>query len=434
MALALHRAGPAIFASASTVVLGMLCLLLAETESTKGLGPVAALGIVVALCSMTTLLPALLVICGRWVFWPIKPRFGTAEPTATGFWARAGRSIGRRPRRVWVVTALVLGVMAVGLTDLHAGGLTNKQNFRGHPDSVIGETVSARHFPAGAGTPLVVISNAAQADQVHAAFAGVSGVVDVTDPVVASGKAYQQGTSTAPADASAGYDTVDRLRAAVHAVPGADAKVGGGSAINLDVAHAAHHDRDLIIPIVLIVVFLVLALLLRAVVAPIVLIATVVLSFAAALGVSALFFNHVFGYGGADTGFPLFVFVFLVALGIDYNIFLMTRVREEALKSGTRIGAVTGLAATGGVITSAGFVLAGTFAVLATLPIVGFAEMGFAVALGVLLDTLVVRSVLVTALNLDIADRMWWPGRLSRGAATPPASTVAEQSQPVAGA
>jgi RND superfamily putative drug exporter len=200
----------------------------------------------------------------------------------------------------------------------------------------------------------------------------------------------------------------------VHAVPGADAKVGGGSAVNLDVSRAAHHDRDLIIPIVLVVVFLILALLLRAVLAPIVLIATVVLSFAAALGISALFFQHVFGFEGADTGLPLFVFVFLVALGIDYNIFLMTRVREETVKAGTRAGALTGLAATGGVITSAGFVLAGTFAVLATLPLVGFAEMGFAVALGVLLDTLVVRSVLVTALNLDIGDRMWWPSKLWR--------------------
>jgi len=204
------------------------------------------------------------------------------------------------------------------------------------------------------------------------------------------------------------------VRAAVRSVPNADALVGGGTAINLDVKRAAHHDRDLIIPIVLLVVFLILALLLRAVLAPIILIATVVLSFGAALGVSGIFFNHVFGFGGADTSLPLFVFVFLVALGIDYNIFLMTRVREEALKVGTRAGALTALGATGGVITSAGFVLAGTFAVLATLPLVGFAEIGFAVALGVLLDTLVVRSILVTALNLDFGDHVWWPSHLTR--------------------
>jgi putative drug exporter of the RND superfamily len=433
MALALHRAGPAIVASAGTVVLGMLCLLLAETGSTKGLGPVAAIGVVVALCSMISLLPALLVICGRWVFWPTRPRFGTAEPTASGFWARTGGSISRHPRRVWAVTAVVLGVLAIGLVDLHANGLTNKGSFRGHPDSVVGEAVSARHFPAGAGTPIVVIGNATQADQVKTTFAGVSGVVDVTDPVVADGKAYLQGTMTAAPDSSAGYSTVDRVRTAVHAIPGADAKVGGGSAVNLDVQRAAHHDRNLIIPIVLVVVFLILALLLRAVLAPIVLVGTVVLSFAAALGISSVFFQHVFGFEGADAGFPLFVFVFLVALGIDYNIFLMTRVREEALKAGTRAGALTGLAATGGVITSAGFVLAGTFAVLATLPLVGFAEIGFAVALGVLLDTLVVRSVLVTALNLDIGDRMWWPGKLWRkhgGSDAPELAT--EEPVPVA--
>ncbi len=414
MALALHRAGPAIVASAGTVVLGMLCLLLAETESTKGLGPVAAIGVVIALCSMISLLPALLVTCGRWVFWPSKPKFGTHEPTTTGFWARTGTSISRHPRRVWAVTALVLAAFSFGLLDLHANGLSNKASFRGNPDSVVGETVSGRHFPAGAGTPVVVIGNATQAHQLKSTFAGVSGIVDVTDPVIGDGKAYLQGTMTAAPDNSKGYATIDRVRAAVHAVPGADAKVGGGSAVNLDVSRAAHHDRDLIIPIVLVVVFLILALLLRALLAPIVLVGTVVLSFGAALGISALFFRHVFGYGGADTGFPLFVFVFLVALGIDYNIFLMTRVREEALKHGTRKGALIGLGATGGVITSAGFVLAGTFAVLATLPLVGFAEMGFAVALGVLLDTLIVRSVLVTALNLDIGDRMWWPSKLSR--------------------
>jgi RND superfamily putative drug exporter len=218
---------------------------------------------------------------------------------------------------------------------------------------------------------------------------------------------------TAQPDTNEGFDTVDRVRAAVHPVS-PSVKVGGGSAINLDVNRASTHDRDVIIPIVLVVVFVVLALLLRALLAPVVLVATVVLSFAAALGISALVFRHVFHFGGADTAFPLFVFVFLVALGIDYNIFLMTRVREEAVKHGTRLGAVTGLAATGGVITSAGFVLAGTFAVLVTLPLVFFAEMGFTVALGVLLDTLVVRSVLVTALNLDIGERMWWPHPLSR--------------------
>jgi RND superfamily putative drug exporter len=207
---------------------------------------------------------------------------------------------------------------------------------------------------------------------------------------------------------------VDRLRDRVHAISEADAKVGGNTAINLDVQRAARFDRNVIIPIILFVVFVILALLLRAVLAPLLLIATVVLSFAAALGASALVFKYGFGWSAEDSSFPLFVFVFLVALGIDYNIFLMTRVREETVKHGTRRAALIGLAATGGVITSAGLVLAGTFAVLATLPLVAFAEIGFAVAFGVLLDTLVVRSVLVTALNLDIGPRVWWPNRLSK--------------------
>jgi RND superfamily putative drug exporter len=395
------------------VILGMLCLMFAEMNSTRGLGPVLAIGVLIALCSMMSLLPALLVVCGRWVFWPKRPHLGSSEPTARGVWARTGRRISRQPRRVWIGTALALAVMALGLLDLHADGLSNKASFRGHPDSVVGESVSAAHFPAGAGTPVVVVSDAASASGVQAAFTNVAGIVDVTPPLVRNGVAYLQGTMTAAPDSKAGFDTVDRVRAAVHPVS-PSARVGGGSAINLDVNRAAKHDEKVIIPIVLLVVFLVLALLLRAVLAPVVLIATVGLSFAAALGVSALIFRHVFHFGGIDTGFPLFVFVFLVALGIDYNIFLMTRVREEAVKHGTRLGAVTGLAATGGVITSAGFVLAGTFAVLATLPLVGFAEMGFTVALGVLLDTLVVRSVLVTALNLDIGERMWWPSALSR--------------------
>jgi RND superfamily putative drug exporter len=210
----------------------------------------------------------------------------------------------------------------------------------------------------------------------------------------------------------------------VHAVPGANALVGGNTAINLDVKNASAHDRTVIIPVILAVVFLILALLLRALIAPIMLIATVVLSFTAALGVSALMFNHVFSFGGADTSFPLFVFVFLVALGIDYNIFLMTRVREEAGKHGPRHGALTGLAATGGVITSAGAVLAGTFAALATLPVTFLAELGFAVAFGVLLDTIVVRSVLVTALNLDLGRWVWWPSRLAREPATEADITV----------
>ena len=413
MAVALRRAGPAIIASGLTVVAGMLCLLAAESNDISGLGPVAAIGIGVGLIAMITLLPALLVVFGRWVFWPIRPGYGSAEPTSRGVWSRVGQAIGRRPRTVWLVTAILLGIGALGLIGFKIGPLTVAQSFRGTPPSITAQNVLAEHFPAGSGEPVQVIANAGSAGQVRAALAATDGVASVTPPAIKDGRAFLQATTTMPPDSQAAYTLVDKVRTTVHAIPGADAKVGGGTAINKDVESAAAHDRDLLIPLILGVVLLILGVLLRAIVAPLVLIATVVLSFASALGISALFFKHVFGFAGADTGMPLFVFVFLVALGIDYNIFLMTRVREESIRSGTRRGALTGLAATGGVITSAGLVLAGTFAMLGTLPLVEFTEIGFAVALGVLLDTIIVRSVLVTALTLDIGRHMWWPSRLA---------------------
>ncbi len=413
MAEALRRAGPAIIASACTVIVSLLTLLVAELNSTKGLGPVLAIGVGVGLLAMITLLPALLVVFGRWIFWPRRPRYGSAEPTTTGLWAGIGRRISIRPRMVWVTTAVVLGAMAFGLTGLKASGLTQAQSFRGHPDSVVGEDVAARHFAAGTGQPVIVIGKASAVTQLQSAFKATPGIADVTPSAAKAGQAYLQGTLTSPPDSTAAYTTIDKVRSSVHAVPGANAKVGGNTAINLDVERAAAHDRDVIIPVILVVVLLILMILLRALVAPLILVATVVLSFAAALGVSALVFNHVFNFGGADTAFPLFVFVFLVALGIDYNIFLMTRVREETNRRGARRGALVGLAATGGVITSAGLVLAGTFAVLGTLPITFLTELGFAVAFGVLLDTLVVRSVLVTAINLDVGRWIWWPSKLA---------------------
>jgi RND superfamily putative drug exporter len=414
MAVALRRAGPAVVASGGTVILSLLTLALAELNSTASLGPVLAIGVAVALLAMMTLLPTLLVITGRWVFWPVKPTYGSAEPTTRGFWARVGRGIAVRPRVVWISTVIVLGAMTAGVAGLHAHGLTNAQSFRGHPDSVAGQTVLDQHFPGGAGQPVVVFGNPASGPQVAAALRPVDGLTAVTRPVILAGHAYVEATLTSAPDSQAAYDTIDRARTAVHAVPGADAIVGGNTAVNLDVQRATAHDRNLIIPIILAVVFVILMLLLRAFIAPLMLIATVVLSFGAALGVSSLFFDNVFNFGGADTSFPLFVFVFLVALGIDYNIFLMTRVREEAQRQGPRSGALTGLAATGGVITSAGCVLAGTFAVLGTLPVTFLTELGFAVAFGVLLDTIVVRSVLVTALNLDLGRWVWWPSRLAR--------------------
>jgi RND superfamily putative drug exporter len=433
MVEALRRAGPAILASAATVILALLTLFVAELQSTKDLGPVLAIGVAVGLLVMITLLPALLVICPRGVFWPYRPGYGSAEPTARGVWARVGWSIAQRPRTIWITTAVVLGVLALGTTGLKAHGLTNAESFRGHPDSVIGEDVLARHFPAGVGQPVIVIGNQGAVAPLRTAFASTRGIASVTPPAVRAGHAYLEGTLTSPPDSQAAYATVDRVRSAVHAVSGADAQVGGTSAINLDVARASAHDRDLIIPLILVVVLIILGLLLRAIVAPLVLTATVVLSFAAALGVSAFFFNHVFGFGGADTTFPLFVFVFLVALGIDYNIFLMTRVREEAKRRDARRGALVGLAATGGVITSAGLVLAGTFAVLATIPATFLTELGFAVAFGIVLDTIIVRAVLVTALNLDIGRWMWWPSKLAHNPDPAPAELSEDRAAAMSG-
>jgi putative drug exporter of the RND superfamily len=375
---------------------------------------------------MLTLLPALLVICGRWVFWPLRPTYGSADHTETSVWARIGRRIAVRPRLTWIVTSVVLAIAALGMLKLDATGLSNEESFIGTPDSVVGEKVLAAHYPAGAGNPLVVVSKADKAAEVRTAMAATPGVAAVAEPRVGGGLAYLEGTMKDPADSQAAKDTVDRVRASVHAVPGADALAGGGTAILLDTQRASSHDNKVIIPVVLTVVLLILALLLRALVAPVMLVATVVLSFGAALGISALVFQYVLGFEGADPSLPLFVFVFLVALGIDYNIFLMTRVHEESKTYGTRRGALIGVAATGGVITSAGLVLAGTFAVLATLPVVAFAEIGFAVALGVLLDTIVVRSVLVTALNLDIGRRLWWPSKLAHLRDPEPAEDVAE--------
>ncbi|WP_030038590.1 MMPL family transporter, partial [Streptomyces resistomycificus] len=420
MALALHRAGPAVLASGATVVLSMLVLLVAEMNSTSGLGPVAAIGVAVALLAMMTLFPALLVVFGRWIFWPAIPHLGTENPADTGLWARMGRRFAVRPRMVWGVTALALAVCSLGLIQLRAEGISNADAFTGEPDSVVGQEISAQYFPAGSGDPLVIVSNQAQARQVGEAVAGTAGVVPEslglppgTKPSF-EGKVLFEATMTAPADSEAAKQTVERVRDAVHAVPDADAQVGGGTAALLDMDKATTHDNLLIIPLVLIVVLLILCGLLRALVAPLLLVGTVILSFAAALGISALAFRYVFDYAGESTDFPLFVFVFLVALGIDYNIFLTTRIREEAARQGTRKGVVTGLAATGSVITSAGLVLAGTFAALGTLPMVAFAEIGFAVALGVLLDTFIVRSVLVTALFLDVGPKVWWPHRLAR--------------------
>jgi putative drug exporter of the RND superfamily len=415
MGFALHRAAPAIVASALTVILGMLCLVFAEMNSTRGLGPVAAIGIAVGLLVMITLLPALLVITGRWIFWPVRPTFGSDEPTTRGFWARIGLRIAPRPRIVWGATAAALAFCALGLFQLNAHGLSTADAYTKPFDSVTGQQLLIDHGLADTSTPVLVVANADHADAVSQAMTGIDGLGKPSQSSPQNGVVLIQAPLETDPVSKTAYQTVANVRTAVHQVAGADALVGGASAIQTDIEHASARDNRVIIPLVLIVVMIVLMVLLRAVLSPLLLVATVVLSFAASLGLSAMIFRHVLGFAGADASLPLFVFVFLVALGIDYNIFLMTRVREETPRFGTRRASLIALGATGGVITSAGLVLAGTFATLGTLPLVAFAEIGMAVAIGVLIDTLIVRSVLVTAINLDLGGRIWWPSKLDQG-------------------
>ena len=415
MAFALHRAAPAILASAATVAVGMLCLTIADLNSTAGLGPVNAVGIAVTFLVMVTLLPALLVVFGRWIFWPKRPAFGTKEPTSTGLWAKVGGRISVRPRAVWMVTTGLLLLACLGLFKLDASGLSTEDTYTKEFDSIKGQKLLEEHGLADNSNTIQVVTDTGELESVRAALADVDGLGQATPPrPVSDDRSYFEATVGADISSTTASNIVESARAAVHGVEGADAMVGGGSAFYLDTKLASDRDSKVIIPLVLLVVFLILVGLLRALVAPLLLMGTVVLSFGAALGISALLFEYVFGFAGSDPGFPLFAFVFLVALGIDYNIFLMTRVREETMDRGTREGSLVALKSTGGVITSAGMVLAATFLVLGTLPLVFLAELGVAVALGVLLDTMIVRSVLVTALNLDLGSKIWWPSRLDR--------------------
>ncbi|MQM28156.1 MMPL family transporter [Glycomyces albidus] len=405
-----------IAASAGTVVLGVLCLLFSELESNRGLGPVAAIGIGAAFLAAVTFLPAVLALFGRAAFWP--RRSGGARRSR--LWSNAAGLVARRPRAVWATTAAGLVVLAAFMVQLRADGTAQTEVFLTDVDSVAGQEVLAEHFPGGSGAPAVIVANESRLDAVLAA-ADVDGVAAAAPAVDESGEVrvvdglveIEAVLEDAP-DSDAAMAAVERLRESVHAVDGADALVGGPTAIQLDTLATSERDRAVIIPIVLAVILLVLMALLRSIVAPLLLTATVVLSFGATMGVSALVFNHLLGFPGADPTVVLFGFVFLVALGIDYNIFLMTRVREESGRIGTKAGTLRGLVATGGVITSAGVVLAATFSALAVLPILFLAQIAFVVAFGVLLDTVVVRSLLVPALTVDIGRAVWRPSKLAR--------------------
>jgi RND superfamily putative drug exporter len=436
MRVAWRRSLGPIVASGGTVALGLLCLLISDLSLNRDLGPAGAIGISCALLAMLTLMPPVLMLLGRAAFWPRRPAYGSEPAELTGTWSRLARFVERRPRILWVGTALVLAAMALGVLQLNATGIPqNEMIISGHVESVLGQQELTRHFPAGSGSPVIVIAEAGRIGEVAAAARRVGGVAGAdpytgaasgppapeAKPLVVGGLARVDVTLNYSPDSKPALDTLKRLRQALAAVPDARAKAGGYTAVLVDFNDTATRDRK-VIPLLLLVVAIVVGLLLRSIVAPLLLLATVVLSYLAAVGLSAIVFREAFGFSAVDATFPLHAFVFLVALGIDYNIFLMTRVREESVRVGTREGVIIGLSVTGGVITSAGVVLAATFAALAVIPLVLLVELAFTVAFGVLLDTLVVRSLLVPALTLDVGRRMWWPGRLSRAPqATPPA-------------
>ncbi|GEO95595.1 MMPL family transporter [Kocuria turfanensis] len=440
-----------IVASGATVIAGLLCLLLSDLASNQALGPVASVGIVMSILAALSFLPAVLYATGRGAFWPFRPRFDASgaervrvvghgaghRPTVEGrgVWASVARFVARAPRAIWVVTTAVLLVLAGFSTQFQATGVEQSELVLGESQARDGQEALAEHFPGGSGSPAVVLVPTGSLDAAVTAIEDTAGVADVSavandspsgtlplgenaappvgpfagvEPTEAEGLYQLQATLADAADSPAAEQTVRELRENLAAVD-EEILVGGTTATNLDTNETSIADRTLIIPVILVVITLILMLLLRSVLAPVLLILTTVVSFFSALGVAALVFEHVLGLPGADPSVPLFGFVFLVALGIDYNIFLMSRVREESLVHGTRAGILRGLTLTGGVITSAGIVLAATFAALAVIPIMFLVQLAFIVAFGVLLDALIVRSLLVPALTYDIGRAIWWP-------------------------
>ncbi|MGP3534758.1 MMPL family transporter [Microbacterium sp. RD1] len=439
-----------ILASGGTVIAGLLCLLLSDLASNRALGPIASIGIVFSMLSALTFLPALLVAFGKAAFWPFIPKRPAAELAddltgpVTGVWARLARFLTRRARPVWIVSTVVLLVGCVGVTQLQAEGVPTSEFVLGYSESRDGQQVLADHFAAGSGSPAYVLAGEGKASHVLAALEDADGVDSVSivvedsatgqapvaledgelavtalgppgtpapEPTVSAGEVLFAVTLSDAADSDAAEQTVRELRITLADRGAGAALVGGETAIDVDTNDTSIRDRTVIIPVILLVVLVILMLLLRAILAPLLLILSTVLSFGTALGVSALVFTSVFAFPGADPAVPLYGFVFLVALGIDYNIFLMSRVREESLTHGTRAGIRRGLVSTGGVITSAGLVLAATFAALGVIPILFLSQIAFIVAFGVLLDTFIVRSLLVPALGLDIGRAIWWPSK-----------------------
>ena len=410
MARALRGAGPAIIASGSTVTLALLTLLFSELEGNRALGIACATGVVIVMIFALFVVPAALVLFGRGLFWPYIPRFGSDGSTERGIWHRLGTGVSRRPVAVVIVGAIILGGLALAVPQIKIG-LSQTEKFTSVPEAVVGQEIIADAFSAGSGSPVVVITNADYADEVVSAAEAVDGVssaaVGETNGEITQVNVVLDDAAETPES----FATVTALREELHTIEGADALVGGLDAQTLDVNEAQMNDQDLVMPLILAIVFIVLVLLLRALVAPVLLLATVVASFFAALGASWLLFQSVFGFAAIDTNVILFSFLFLVALGVDYNIFLVTRAREEALTHGTRTGMIRALSSTGGVITSAGILLAAVFAVLGVLPLITLTQIGIIVCIGVLLDTLLVRTLIVPALAFITGEKFWWPGR-----------------------
>jgi RND superfamily putative drug exporter len=408
MAQAVRGAGPAIIASGTTVTLALLTLSFADLAGNRALGLVCATGIVIAMIAALGVLPAALVVFGRGLFWPFVPKFGGINKSDSGLWAKLAKGVSKRPVAVSILGVLILGGLASGVSGIQVG-LASTDRFLKTPEAVVGQQVLAEAFPAGSTSPTIVVAKSAQAEEVKALVENVDGVDSVS--VGESNATITQLNVVLEAEGQSeeAYAAINLIRDEVDKATGAEAKVGGLDAQALDVKDAYAHDQLIVIPLILILVFVVLVILLRSFVAPVLLLATVVASFFASMGAGWLIFTSVLGFPALDLSVFLYSFLFLVALGVDYNIFLVTRAKEEAEKVGTRQGMIKALSATGGVITSAGILLAAVFAVLGVLPLVALAQIGVIVCIGVLLDTLLVRTVIVPALAFMTGKKFWWP-------------------------
>ncbi|WP_327577586.1 MMPL family transporter [Streptomyces sp. NBC_00145] len=411
MRAALRGCGPAVLASSGTVAVGLFCLLAADLNSSRGMGPLGAVGVLCALVAMLTLLPAVLVLLGRRVFWPLVPAYGSTPKARRSLFAAMGSSAGRRPLTVLAFGALLLGALALGVFSL-PGSLKQEDTFTDKPDSVVAMQTLAAAYPERGTQPISVITPTGRAGETLATARDVPGVAAAERVRSGHGWTEISVTASAPPQSTGETTTIETLR---DRLDGKGSYVGGQSAQQLDLKDTNSRDRKVVVPIVLAAVLLILVVLLRSLVAPLILLGAVVAVWGASLGIAGLVFGPLFGFQGTDPGLGLLTFVFLVALGVDYGIFLMHRMREESL-AGAEPGAaaLTALRTTGGVIASAGLVLAATFSVLTNMPLVSLVEMGFVIAVGVLLDTFLVRTYLVTSASMALGRTVWWPGPLSR--------------------